>query len=415
MGRLMGEHRPRMASWSRIALVVALFLALLAIQSWATYSFLTSGSPGGNDFLSRWSNGCALIWHGENPYSDEATLRTQILMYGRPAETGEDLAAYSYPLYALFFFWPLCFVQPYPLVQAIWMTLMLYTLIAGVVIAARVAGWRPSNWMWVITLVWAVFNYPHARALILGQMSTLVFSALVAALWAISRQRYDLAGVLLAITTIKPQVSFMVLPWIAWWAAWQRRWRIWRGFGLAMILLVGISFLLVPTWMTDFVGGVLNYDTVAGRYNYHSLTWMVVQHFLNLGPAVEIACTAALVLYGAFEAWRARQAEWDGFLWTTGLMLILTHFVAPRAATTHYSIMLPPLFVLFAKLEKRLGRRGWLVVLVVEIVLLVGQWALFLATIEGNFETAPVYLPFPVAMLIAQVLFRRHILEERES
>jgi hypothetical protein len=336
-------------------------------------------------------------------------------MYGRPAEADEDLAAYSYPLYALFFFWPLCFVQPYPLVQAIWMTLMLYTLIAGVVITARVAGWRPSNWLWAITLVWAVFNYPHARALILGQMSTLVFLALVAALWAISRQRDDLAGILLAITTIKPQVSFMVLPWIAWWTAWQRRWRTWRGFGSAMILMVSISFLLVPTWLTDFVSGVLNYDAVAGRYNYHSLTWMVVQYFMNLGPAIEIACTSVLVLYALYEAWRARQAEWDGFLWTTGLMLILSHFIAPRAATTHYSIMLPPLFVLFAKLENKLGRRAWLAVLVVQAVLLVGQWTLFLATIEGNFETAPVYLPFPVAMLIAQVLFRKRILEERGS
>ena len=411
----MGEHRLGVASWGKVALILTLFLALLAIQSSATYSFLTSSSPGGNDFLSRWSNGCALIWSGENPYSEEATLHTQILMYGRPAEAGEDLAAYSYPLYALFFFWPLCFVQPYPLVQAIWMTLMLYTLLAGVVVSARVAGWRPRNWVWAITLVWAVFNYPHARALILGQMSTLVFLALVVALWAISRQRDDLAGVLLAITTIKPQVSFLVLPWIAWWAAWRRRGGIWRGFGLAMILMAGISFLLVPTWLTDFVGGVLNYDAVAGRYNYHSLTWMVVQHFLHLGPAVEIACTAALVLYGIFEAWRARQAEWDGFLWVTGLVLILTHFIAPRAATTHYTIMLPPLFVLFAMLENRSGRKGQLVVIFVGALLLLGQWALFLTTLEGNFETAPVYLPFPVAMLAAQVVLRKHILREAES
>jgi len=162
-------------------------------------------------------------------------------------------------------------------------------------------------------------------------------------------------------------------------------------------------------WLGDFAAGVINYDAVAGRYNYHSLTWMVIQHFLNLGPAVEIACTAVLVLYGLVEAWRLRRAGWTGFLWTTGLMLILTHFVAPRAATTHYAIMLVPLFSLFAQIEKRRGSGGQLIILSLQALLLLGQWAVFALTLEGSFETAPVYLPFPIAMLVIQVLSRRNI------
>jgi hypothetical protein len=180
--------RPSLSHWLLSLLIACLFLALVAGQSWATYCLFTSRFTGGNDFYSRWANGCALIWTGENPYSDEVTLRTQIGMYGRPARIGEDLAAYSYPLYALFFFWPLCFIHAYPLVQAIWMTLMLYALLAGVVLTARVARWRPPAWLWWATLVWAVFNYPHTRALVLGQMATLVFLALAAALWALGRR-----------------------------------------------------------------------------------------------------------------------------------------------------------------------------------------------------------------------------------
>jgi hypothetical protein len=109
--------RPRLPRWLLSLLVACLFLALVAGQSWATHRFFTSGFPGGNDFYSRWANGCALIWTGENPYSDEVTLRTQIGMFGRPA---------------------------------------------------RVARWRPPAWLWGTMLVWAVLNYPHARALILG-------------------------------------------------------------------------------------------------------------------------------------------------------------------------------------------------------------------------------------------------------
>ena len=44
--------------------------------------------------------------------------------------------------------------------------------------------------------------------------------------------------------------------------------------------------------------------------------------------------------------------------------------------------------------------------LAVEIALLVGQWAIFLATVEGDFETFPVYLPLPLGLLAVLVLAR---------
>lgn len=77
--------RPRLPRWLLWLLIACLFLALVAGQSWATYYLFTSRFPGGNNFYSRWANGCVLIWTGENPYSDEVTLRTQIGMFGRPA------------------------------------------------------------------------------------------------------------------------------------------------------------------------------------------------------------------------------------------------------------------------------------------------------------------------------------------
>jgi hypothetical protein len=402
----------RLPRWLMWLLGCVLFLALVAGQSWATYAFFTSRSPGGNDFYARWANGCARVWTGENPYSDAVTLQTQIGMYGRPAQSGEDQAAFSYPLYTLFFFWPLCFVRTYPLAHAIWMTLMLYALLAGVVLMMRATRWRPPAWLWGVTLVWAVFNYPHARALILGQMATLVFVALAAAMWALREERDFLAGALLAVATIKPQMSFLLLPWVLWWAGWRRRWGVWKGFGLAMALLAGLSFLLVPTWLADFVAGVRDYDIVAGASYYHSLTWMVTRHLVDLGPVVEAVCVAGFVVYALLEAWQGRQAGWRGFLWTTGLLLVLTHFVAPRTATTHYSILLLPLFVCFELLQRQMRKRGALVVLAIEVVLLVGQWAIFLATIEGDFETVPVYLPLPFGLLAVLALARRWLVVE---
>ena len=114
------------------------------------------------------------------------------------------------------------------------------------------------------------------------------------------------------------------------------------------------------------------------------------------------------------EVWLAGLgggAGWGGFLWTTGLILILTQFIAPRTATTHYTMLLLPLFCWFAHLGERLGQRAGLVVVGIEAALLVGQWAIFLATLRGNYETALVYLPFPLLMLVVQMLTRKSSLE----
>jgi hypothetical protein len=380
-----------------------LLLGLLAGQSWATYGLFTSRFPGGNDFYTRWANGCSLIWTGENPYSDAVTRRTQIGMHGRPAEIGEDLAAFSYPLYALFFFWPLCFVHSYPVVQAIWMTLMLYALLAGMVLTARLAGWDPPAWLWGATLLWGVFNYPHARAVMLGQMATVVFLALSVGLVMLEQERDWLAGAFLAATTIKPQMSFLLVPWVLWWTAWRQRWQVWKGFVMAMALLVGVSFLLVPTWVGDFLEDVRHYDVIAAT-DYLSLTWIVMRHFLGLGPAVEGLSLAAFTIYALVEMWKGRRAGWDGFLWTSGLVFILTHFIAPRTATTHYTMLLLPLFGWFARLQQKKGTLAKWSIVGVEVLLLAGQWVIFLVTLQGNYETAAVYLPFPILILVVQVL-----------
>jgi hypothetical protein len=402
------------ARWSRWLLLTFLLLALLAGQSWATYRFYTSRFPGANDFIARWSNGCALIWSGENPYSNEVTLQTQYRMYGRPARPGEDLAAYSYPFYALYFFWPLCFAPSYAVVQAIWMTLMLYGVVAGTALMIRVAGWRPPAWLWGLTLVWTVVNYPHVRAVILGQMATVVFLAVGLALLALQRRADFWAGAALAVATIKPQVSFLILLWLLWWSAWQRRWRLWGGFVAALALMGGTGLLLVPTWPADFLRHLLNYDQVAGS-SYHSLVWMLTRHFWELGPAAEVAVTGLLALYLCFEWWRGRRAVGEAMLWVTGLTLNLTNFISYRVATTAYTLLLLPLFQLFWLAQRRASRRANWLALTGQGILLVSQWAVFLTTAEGRFETAAVYLVLPLPLLLIQIATRRQLtMDERQ-
>ena len=84
--------------------------------------------------------------------------------------------------------------------------------------------------------------------------------ALLAALWAIEHQRDAWAGILLSVTTIKPQMVFLVLIFLLLWSLTQRRWTVVISFGVSIAVLVASSMLLVPTWPLDFVNNALAYS-----------------------------------------------------------------------------------------------------------------------------------------------------------
>lgn len=391
-----------------------LLLSLAACQAWVTYKVFTSRFPGGNDFAARWFNGCALIWEGKNPYSDEVTLQTQIHMYGRPALPGEDLAAFSYPLYTLFFFWPLCYFRPYTLVQAIWMTLMLYGVIAATLATIRLNRLELTGWKMAAVLLWVVVCYPQARAILLGQFVIVAFLAIVLALLALDRGQDLWAGVALAVATVKPQVVFLLVIWLLWWSAWNRRWRLWMGFSAALALLVGAGLVLVPGWIPDFARHIFNYANVTVS-PYYSLTWIITRHFLGLGVGVEMFASACIAVYLLAVWWRYRRATGQARLWVSGVTLNLTFFLAVQIATTGYILLLVPLFQLFQLLRGTGSRLATASILVGAGLLLVGQWAIFFASIEGNFETAPSYLLLPISLVLAQVIVRVPLTREAHA
>ena len=400
-----------------LALVALLFIG----QGWLLYAGFTSRFPGGNDFVARWAPGCALFRYGENPYSTEATLRSQQLIFGRPATPDEDQAPFFYPLHMLWFIAPFCLTTNYPLALAFWMSAMLLILIGGTLALMHVARWRPPRWLWALTVVWTVMNYPHLRALLLGQPSTLVFGALALALLALEK-RWDLAaGICLAVATVKPQLVFLVIPWLLWWSGWARRWRVWLGLAAGLAILLGAAFLVVPGWPADFLDQVLHYDDLFPAA-YGSLSRILTRQVLGLGQAAEWALTALAAGALVWLGWRFRKANderwlpWrcpPGQVWMTGMVLLLGLFVAPQVATTSYPLLLVGLFFLFARWQRE--RWGTAAIVATELLLLAGQWLLFVNTLDGNLETAPVFLPLPLLLLAGLLIWRPQLTTHPEE
>jgi hypothetical protein len=290
--------------------------------------------------------------------------------------------------------------------------MLMAALVLAMALWMRVIRWRPPGWLWLITLLWTVLMYHSLRALILGQFAVWVLLALVAALWAVQRghggghqNSYDVwAGLLLALSTVKPQLVYLAIPWVLLWAAGQRRWRLWAGFAGGMAGLVLGAMVLLPTWLPDFLRQALAYPDYTV---YGSLTWIIVRQWLGLGPAAEYVVLALLALGTLLLALRLWRGGYDQMLWMLGLLLVVTNLVTPRIATTNYILLIP--YALWALRQAHVKWRPWGTWAGVGFlaVSFVGLWFLFLTTLQGDFERWPVYLPFPLAVGLALPLVWR--------
>ena len=375
----------------------AAWLIIYTLLVWQTF---TSRSPGGNDFIAHLTAWEAYLKRGLNPYSDEAALYTQQVIYGRPALPNEDQNRLTYPFYSIVIHGPFVLVGDYALARAIYMTALEIALVAGVIMTVKLVGWRPSSLLLALTLGWSILFYPESRGLLLGQFAIFGFCALVGSLWLARRGRAGLGGALLVLTTIKPTLVFLVVPYLLVWAIARRQWRFLAGFGMTLVALMLMSWLMLPTWLGDWLYRLGLYsDYTVGQSPIWLLTHQVWPAAGDGGEIGLAAILLALMLWVWFKSLRSDQA--DRFWWGLGVTLVVSNLIVPRSATTNYVLLLIPVLWLFAKVERRQWGRAAQISFM--LVSLVGLWWLHAATVVGNQEQPILFVPLPTLVGLALI------------
>ena len=384
-------------------LVLAGLLALLVAGNVVvTHDVLTAPHPGHNDFMSRWEGARSFWVDGLNPYGEEASLNIQKRIYGRAAVGTEDPGYFAYPFYVVFFLWSLSYV-PYAWAAAIWMVLLEACLIVSLFLIVDMYRWRPPLWIRAALVLWMLLVYFAARGLILGQVGIVVYLFQALCLWALARERDTLAGVALAFSTLKPQMAFLLVPFLLLWALRARRQKVVGSFGLAFAVLMAASFLFLPSWLGDWIAQVRLYPqyTAAAYPDTGSPVWILFNYYLGLGAVGEWIMN--LFFYGLMLwAWFTVlvQNRMERFMWVLMVTLAVTHLVVLRTATTHFVVFVIPLIFYLQLITRRARRRGYLWVLGILLASLVSTWTHFLLTVRDSLEHPTLFLPATFGMLI---------------
>jgi hypothetical protein len=144
------------------------------------------------------------------------------------------------------------------------------------------------------------------------------------------------AGILLSLSTIKPQLVLPLVLCLLLWTAgdWSRRQGLFWGFGLGLAALVGGAEIVLPGWIGDFVAATRDYRRYTGGKS-------LLDTLLSPSVGRVVALVALLVLLAV--AWRLRRAEVGSrefsLLLATGLAVTL--IVIPMFAPYNQLLLLP--------------------------------------------------------------------------
>lgn len=382
--------------------VLGLILLVIVVTGalvWANYRFAKE-NPGGNDFLVHWVGTRAFFIDGLSPYSDEVAIRIQTIAYGRPAQAGEHELRVAYPLYSTFVFGPFALISDFALARAIWMTILEISIGLITYLSLQLTRWRPSTGMLVLIYLFAFLWYHSFRPLINGNAVILVTLWIVGAFLAIQSNKDELAGFLLGLATIKPQVIVLLFIFVLWWAATRRRWKLVLWMVGTVVILSIISTLLLPPWILENLREVIRYP----GYNPPGTPGAAfAQWWPAIGKQVGWVITFLMAILLLLEWLAALKKEFRAFLWTACLTLVASQWIGIQTDPGNFIVLLIPLILVFSVWGARWKRSGLILTFTGMLLLFVGIWALFLTTIERSAQ--PVQSPVMFFPLPAFVLF----------
>lgn len=314
-----------------------------------TFFAQAKGIPIGNnsDLYPRWLGAREALLNHRDPYSLEVTREIQLGYYGRQLDPTnpsdpKDQAAFAYPLYVIFLLAPTVNL-PFRTVLEIFRWISLLSLVGCVPLWMYAVGFRTRLIFTAAGMVLAASSSAAISEFYLQNPATLVVLMLAAAAAAAVRGWLALAGFLLALSTIKPQLAGPFVCFFALWATahWAKRQRVIWSFAGTLLGLILAAEAVSPGWMRRFLMAIRAYQNYAGDPS-------ILQVLLPGWLAKTVA--AALIGFLVWYCWRWRKAAagTEDFGWAMAWLATVTLAVIPKLAAYNQPLLIPALLVLLA-------------------------------------------------------------------
>jgi Glycosyltransferase family 87 len=341
-------------------LLPACLIACFGVWYWAVEIFAPANTaaayskhrPIGNnsDLYARWYGTRELLVHHRDPYSREITREIQIGFYGRPLNPGSlsdptAQEAFNYPLYAAFLVAPFA-ALPFPVAQQVFRWMALFLIAGSVPLWMRALGFRAGRVLVASAMVLAAGSYPAVMEFYQQNLAALVIFLIAAAAAGAARGWLGLSGLLMALATVKPEITGLVLVWFLLWgtAEWAERRRFVLSFTVSFACLVLAAEFFSPHWSRRFISAVWKYQSSEAD---PSLLRVLLPSFVAKLVMASLVCALPFALW----RWRKSAAGSAKFGWALAWTSASTLMLLPKLAAYNQLLLLPAILVLLFQEE----------------------------------------------------------------
>ena len=315
---ISSPRRPASRTVYHLLLASALLaaFALLALRTVRWSSTFTYGSVGSTDWLCYWGGG-QLLLQGESPY-DHPKLRALEATVGWTLERAQPMWNPPHLLILIYPFLPLSFFAS----TVAWLaTTLLLLALAVVWIWRQVAGPAATERVGLAFVATALFA-PVFFLVVFGQVTPIVLIGLVGFWRFASRRRDFVAGMFLALTTIKPHIVYLVWIAVAYWVWKEKRWRVVTGVVAVLAACYALLAAAYPNAISGFRFVLENppldfFPSSLGGYLRYRID--PDERWIQFAPTL-IGATA----FGAYLLWRRPPIDWDAVIGPLALLSVAT-------------------------------------------------------------------------------------------
>lgn len=224
------------------------------------------------DLYSPWVGTRELLLHRRNPYGPEVSHEIQRVFYGHAiyqkyGESGIEIVneqRFAYPVYVVFLMAPTIYLDFATVYRFAPFALGLLVAVS-VPLCLDLLRWR-LPWNQVAAIAVFVLSSPQiVQGMSHQQLAIVVGCLLIAGAWCVNKNYLMTGGALLALSTIKPQMSLLPLCWFLIWTMgdWLKRRNLLVAFLVSLTALIVAGELILRGWPGYFVAGVAAYREYA--------------------------------------------------------------------------------------------------------------------------------------------------------
>jgi hypothetical protein len=302
------------------------------------------------DFIYPWYGSRELLVHRRDPYGNDVTQ--EIRRMANVQERNPNWGQFIYPAYTAFLVSPTLWM-PFQIAQLFFFCVLLPFVPLSLYFWLRFVDLKLSVLGFLIAAALAMASPPVVQGLLLRQVGVLVAILISGAAVLLRYKYFFFSGCLLALTTVKPQMVVLLVPWLLAWsvADWRKRKGLVFGFGTVMILLLAGSELLLPGWISEWIAAI----ETSKSYRGVSMLETLDGHALGLWASIVVLIWMAFIL---FKLQRA-PTDSEDFAMAFSLVLLVQLLVSPLMAGFNHLLIVPAVLLLAKHfmIKKKAGQK----------------------------------------------------------